>query len=33
MTKAMIFGWVSKENYLAHHDPEKWAVTEDSTKG
>ena len=26
MTKAMIFGWVSKSDYLAHHDPEKWKV-------
>ena len=33
MTKGMIFGWVSRENYLAHHDPKKWVVTEDSTKG
>ena len=33
LTKAMIFGWVSRENYLAHHDPKKWVVTEDSTKG
>ena len=33
MTKGMIFGWVSKENYLAHHDPKKWVVTDDGTKG
>ncbi|MDA1092220.1 MAG: cytochrome b/b6 domain-containing protein [Acidobacteria bacterium] len=26
MTKAMIFGWVSKSDYLSHHDPEKWKV-------
>ena len=33
MTKGMIFGWVSKEDYLAHHDPKKWVVTDDGTKG
>ena len=33
ITKAMIVGWVSKENYLAHHDPKKWVVTEDGTEG
>jgi len=26
MTKAMIFGWVSKTDYLSHHDPEKWKI-------
>ena len=29
----MIFGWVSRSDYLAHHDPEKWVVTDDSSKG
>ena len=33
MTKSMIFGWVSRDNYLAHHDPKRWVVTDDSTKG
>ena len=33
MTKAMVFGSVSRADYLAHHDPEKWVVSEDSTKG
>ena len=33
MTKAMIFGWVTREQYLAHHDPKRWVVTDDSTKG
>ena len=32
MTKGMIFGWVSKKDYLAHHDPKKWVVG-DSNKG
>ena len=26
MTKAMIFGWVSKSDYLSHHDPERWKI-------
>jgi len=30
---SMIFGWVSRADYLAHHDPKKWVVTDDSTKG
>ena len=33
MSKSMIFGWVSRADYLAHHDPKKWVVTDDSTKG
>ena len=33
MTKAMVFGSVTRADYLAHHDPEKWVVSEDSTKG
>ncbi len=26
ITKAMIFGWVSRRNYLEHHDPKRWNV-------
>ena len=26
ITKSMIFGWISRENYLEHHDPQRWAV-------
>jgi len=26
ITKSMIFGTMSKEHYLEHHDPERWAV-------
>ena len=26
MTKSMIFGTVSREHYLDHHDPERWPV-------
>ena len=33
MTKAMIFGSVNRADYLAHHDPKKWVVNEDSSKG
>ena len=32
MTKAMIFGWVSRADYLAHHDPKKWVVTDHHSK-
>ncbi|HEX4171016.1 MAG TPA: hypothetical protein VHY82_00900, partial [Acetobacteraceae bacterium] len=24
MTGSMIHGWISRDNYLAHHDPELW---------
>ena len=33
MTKSMIFGWVGRADYLAHHDPKKWVVTDESSKG
>jgi cytochrome b subunit of formate dehydrogenase len=26
ITKGMIFGWVSRRNYLQHHDPKRWNV-------
>ena len=32
LTKAMIFGSVNREQYLAHHDPKRWVVPQDSTK-
>ncbi len=28
ITWSMLRGWVDREHYLAHHDPEKWVVTE-----
>jgi cytochrome b subunit of formate dehydrogenase len=28
ITKSMIVGWMSRENYLDHHDPRRWPVTE-----
>ena len=33
ITKSMIFGWVSRADYLAHHDPKKWVVSDDAPKG
>ena len=26
ITKAMIFGWVSRRHYLEHHDPARWKI-------
>lgn len=31
MTLSMIFGWIKKEDYLAHHDPNRWVVSKDSS--
>ena len=28
LTRSMIFGWISREKYLEHHDPERWPVDE-----
>jgi cytochrome b subunit of formate dehydrogenase len=28
ITKSMIFGWMSREQYLEHHDPSRWPVAE-----
>lgn len=34
ITKSMIFGSISRENYLEHHDPQRWVVaTEGSASG
>jgi cytochrome b subunit of formate dehydrogenase len=27
ITKSMLLGWVSKRNYLEHHDPTRWKVS------
>jgi len=27
ITKSMVFGTISREHYLEHHDPDRWAVT------
>ena len=29
LTKAMIFGWITRRQYLEHHDPSRWRVTRD----
>src|SRR3954468_7225941 len=29
ITKSMLFGWVTKRNYLEHHDPTRWRVRGD----
>lgn len=26
MTRAMIYGWIRRDEYLAHHDPRRWPV-------
>jgi hypothetical protein len=26
ITKAMIFGWITRRQYLEHHEPSRWAV-------
>jgi thiosulfate reductase cytochrome b subunit len=26
LTKAMIFGWITREQYLEHHDPARWPL-------
>jgi cytochrome b subunit of formate dehydrogenase len=28
ITKSMIVGWITREQYLEHHDPGRWPVTE-----
>ncbi len=28
ITKSMIFGWITREEYLEHHDPRRWPVSE-----
>ena len=33
MTKSMVFGYVDRNTYLEHHDPERWVVSQESTKG
>jgi cytochrome b subunit of formate dehydrogenase len=31
ITKSMIFGSISRENYLEHHDPQRWVVTSEGS--
>lgn len=30
ITKSMIFGWMSREKYLEHYDPQRWPVGEEA---
>jgi len=30
ITKSMIFGWMSREKYLEHHDPQRWPVGQEA---
>lgn len=29
LTRAMIFGWITRRQYLEHHEPSRWRVTPD----
>jgi len=29
ITKSMIFGWITREQYLEHHDPQRWPAGEE----
>ena len=33
ITKSMIFGWMSREKYLEHYDPNRWPVEEKAPAG
>ena len=33
LTKSMVFGYVDRDSYLEHHDPDRWVVSRESTKG
>jgi hypothetical protein len=30
ITKSMIVGWITRRQYLEHHDPDRWVVHEHS---
>ncbi len=32
LTKSMVFGYVDRDRYLEHHDPDRWVVSQESTK-
>ena len=32
ITKSMIFGWISRDQYLEHHDPNRWPAVAESKK-
>ena len=31
ITKSMIFGWITREQYLEHHDPQRWSANPQSS--
>ena len=33
ITRSMIFGWMDREHYLEHHDPQRWPPTEQPESG
>jgi hypothetical protein len=33
ITKSMMFGWMSREKYLEHYDPNRWPVEEKTPAG
>jgi cytochrome b subunit of formate dehydrogenase len=32
ITKSMIFGWITRRQYLEHHDPDRWVVSEPASR-
>src|SRR5262249_30682522 len=32
ITKSMIFGWITREQYLEHHDPRRWLLSEQDSE-
>jgi hypothetical protein len=33
ITKSMVLGWITRRQYLEHHDPHRWAVEGPKAKG
>ena len=33
MTRSMLFGYIDREKYLDHHDPNRWVISRESGKG
>ena len=33
ITKSMIFGWITRRQYLEHHEPQRWPVARDERAG
>ena len=33
ITKSMILGWITRRQYLEHHDPERWTVRRPASPG